>query len=76
MSVFHFAKAFKQATGQAPYQYLTAQRMLRARQLLHDRSLSVAQVAGSVGLSPSHFTVVFSRQMGMTPTKFRDVLYP
>jgi AraC family transcriptional regulator len=74
MSLFHFAKAFKQATGQAPHQYLTAQRMLQARALLHDRKLSVGQVAGSVGLSHSHFTDVFRRQMGMTPTKFRDVL--
>jgi AraC family transcriptional regulator len=75
MSLFHFAKAFKQATGLAPHQYLTAQRMLLARALLHDRRLSIGQVAGVVGLSHSHFTVVFRRQMGMTPTKFRDVLY-
>jgi AraC family transcriptional regulator len=75
MSLFHFAKAFKQATGQAPHQFLTAQRMLQARVLLHDKTLSIAQVAGGVGLSPSHFTVVFRRQLGMTPTKFRDVLY-
>jgi AraC family transcriptional regulator len=75
MSLFHFAKAFKQSTGQAPHQYLTAQRMLRARELLHDKRFSIGDVAGSVGLSHSHFTAVFRRQMGMTPTKFRDVLY-
>jgi AraC family transcriptional regulator len=75
MSLFHFAKAFKQATGQAPHQYLTEQRLLRARALLHNKRLSVSQIAGSVGLSHSHFTTVFRRQMGMTPTKFRDVLY-
>jgi AraC family transcriptional regulator len=74
MSLFHFAKAFKQATGQAPHQYLTAQRMLRARVLLHDKGLAIAHVAEAVGLSHSHFTAVFRRQMGMTPTKFRDVL--
>jgi AraC family transcriptional regulator len=75
MSVFHFAKAFKQATGQAPHQYLTALRMLQARALLHDRSLPVAQVARLVGLSHSHFTAVFRRQMRMSPSQFRDVLY-
>ena len=75
MSLFHFAKAFKQATGQAPHQYLTAQRMLRARALLHDKRFSIGDVAGSIGLSHSHFTAIFRRQMGMTPTKFRDVLY-
>jgi AraC family transcriptional regulator len=74
MSLFHFAKAFKRATGQAPHQYLTAQRMLQARALLHDGRLSISEIAGSVGLSHSHFTAIFRRQMGMTPTKFRDVL--
>jgi AraC family transcriptional regulator len=74
MSLFHFAKAFKQATGQAPHQYLTAQRILQARALLHRNTLSVSVIAGLVGLSHSHFTAVFRRQMGMTPRQFRDVL--
>lgn len=75
MSLFHFAKAFKQATGRTPHQYLTAQRLLHARALLHDGSLSIGEIARSVGLSHSHFTVVFARQLGMTPSKFRDVLH-
>jgi AraC family transcriptional regulator len=75
MSLFHFAKVFKQATGRTPHQYLTAQRLLHARALLHDGSLSIGEIARSVGLSHSHFTVVFTRQLGMTPSKFRDVLH-
>jgi AraC family transcriptional regulator len=75
MSLFHLAKAFKQATGRTPHQYLTAQRLLHARALLHDGSFSIGQIARSVGLSHSHFTVVFTRQLGMTPTKFRAVLH-
>lgn len=75
MSLFHFAKAFKQATGQTPHQYLTQQRMLQARALLHDGNLSIGQIAKAVGLSHSHFTAIFARQMGMTPSKFRDVLH-
>jgi AraC family transcriptional regulator len=74
MSLFHFAKAFKQATGQAPHQYLTTQRLLAARTLLHDKRLSIGEIAGSVGLSHAHFTAVFRQQMGMTPREFRDVL--
>jgi AraC family transcriptional regulator len=74
MSLFHFAKSFKQATGRTPHQYLTAQRLLRARALLHDASFSIGEIARMVGLSHSHFTVVFTRQLGMTPSKFRDVL--
>jgi AraC family transcriptional regulator len=75
MSLFHFAKAFRQATGQAPHQYLTVQRLLQARALLHDEGLSIAEVASSVGLSHSRFTAVFTRRMGMTPSAFRGVLY-
>src|SRR5262249_43171902 len=74
MSLFHFAKAFKQQTGQSPHQYLTAQRLLRARTLLHARRVAIGQIARSVGLSHAHFTAVFTRHLGMTPTKFRDVL--
>ena len=74
MSLFHFAKAFKQTTGRTPHQFLTGQRLLHARSLLHDGRLSIGQIARAVGLSHSHFTAVFARQMGMTPSKFRDVL--
>ncbi len=76
MSLFHFAKAFKQATGRTPHQYVIEQRVRHARALLHDASLSIGQVASAVGFSHSHFTAVFARHMGMTPRKFRDVLYP
>jgi AraC family transcriptional regulator len=75
MSLFHFAKAFKQATGQTPHRYLTVRRLLQARALLHDGTLSIGEIARSIGLSHSHFTVVFRRQMGMTPSEFRDVLH-
>jgi AraC family transcriptional regulator len=74
MSLFHFAKAFKQTTGRTPHQFLTDQRLLHARSLLHDGRLSIGQIASRVGLSHSHFTAVFARQLGMTPSKFRDVL--
>jgi AraC family transcriptional regulator len=74
MSLFHFAKAFRQTTGRTPHQFLTEQRLLQARSLLHDRSLSIGQIAKAVGLSHSHFTAVFGREMRMTPSEFRDVL--
>ena len=74
MSLFHFAKAFKQATGQSPYQYVKEQRLRHARALLHG-SMSIGEVAKAVGFSHSYFTAAFARRMGMTPSKFRDVLH-
>ncbi len=74
MSVFHFARGFKQATGVPPHRYLTEQRLAEARTLLHKPSLSISEVARAVGFTHSHFTVLFSKRMGMTPTRFREVL--
>jgi AraC family transcriptional regulator len=74
MSLFHFAKVFKRATGKSPHQYLTERRILQARSLLHDGRLSVGEVASAVGLSQNRFGIVFKRLMGMTPSKFREVL--
>lgn len=74
MTVFHFAKAFRGATGRAPHQYLIERRILRARTLLHDLSLSIRDVANAIGFTHSYFTRIFARHMGMTPTAFRDLL--
>ena len=74
MSKFHFAKAFRQATGCAPHRYLTEHRILRGRTLLHDRSLSIRHIASAIGFTHSHFTRLFTRHMGMTPTAFRELL--
>jgi AraC family transcriptional regulator len=74
MSLFHFAKAFKFATGLSPYKYVKEQRLRYARTLLHDDRLSIRQVASAVGLSPRYFTIEFKQRMGMTPRKFRQVL--
>jgi len=75
MSLFHFAKSFKQATGHSPHQYLRAQRLSQARTLLHDATLSIGEIANAVGFTHSYFTAVFTKHMRMTPSKFREVLH-
>jgi AraC family transcriptional regulator len=74
MSLYHFAKSFKQTTGCPPHRYVTEQRLRQARVLLHDATLPIGDVAKAVGFSHCRFAVLFARYMGMTPTKFRDVL--
>jgi AraC family transcriptional regulator len=72
MSPFHFARLFKQATGQAPHAYLTARRVERAKELLSDACLPLIHVAANVGFqTQGHFTEVFRRHAGMTPRHFR-----
>jgi AraC family transcriptional regulator len=74
MTLFHFAKAFRDTTGLAPHQYVTQRRLLEARTLLHDDSLSIGAIAAAVGFTHSSFTRLFTRHMGMTPTTFRKLL--
>lgn len=72
MSPFHFARMFKQATGQSPHAYLTLRRVERAKQLLRDSRLALIEVASSVGFqTQGHFTEVFHRYAGLTPRHFR-----
>jgi AraC family transcriptional regulator len=73
MSPFHFARAFKAATGQPPHRYLTQRRMERAKILLSVTRLPVAEVANRVGFSnQSHFSAQFRRATGTTPKGYRE----
>ena len=48
LSPFHFARAFKAATGEAPHRYLTDRRIGRARALLADGRLPLGEIAERV----------------------------
>jgi AraC family transcriptional regulator len=73
LSVYHFARRFKAATGLPPHQYVIARRVERARQLLQGRSdVSLAEIAALAGFSDqSQFTHHFKRLLGVTPGQFR-----
>ncbi len=72
MSQFHFARAFKAATGETPHKYLIQRRMERAKVLLTVTQLAIAEVAYRVGFSnQSHFTTHFRKATGVTPKDYR-----
>lgn len=72
MSGYHFARSFKKSMGLTPHQYLLQCRIDRARELLSQTQLSVAQVALAVGYgSVSHFSTLFRRITGFTPISYR-----
>jgi AraC family transcriptional regulator len=72
MSPYHFARMFKQSTGQAPHLYITWQRMDRAKDLLAQTTLPLAEVAKRVGYrTQAHFTGVFHERVGITPRAYR-----
>ncbi len=72
MSPHHFARSFKAATGLSPHQYVVHQRVDRAKALLSDTDLTLAQVARAVGFSSdSHLSSHVRRLLGVPPGALR-----
>jgi AraC family transcriptional regulator len=73
LSVYHFARQFKAATGLPPHQYVIARRVERAKQLLQAGiDLTLADVAVEAGFSDqSQLSNHFKRLVGVTPGQFR-----
>ncbi len=72
LSAFHFARSFRATTGMPPHAFVTAHRLMVARDLLLRDGTSVAEVAFSVGFSNvSHFRRLFRQRYGLTPADLR-----
>jgi AraC family transcriptional regulator len=75
ISPFHFSRSFKLATGLAPYQYVLARRLERAKNLLLTTTLSVREIGWSLGVdNVSHFRRKFIEQFGVRPNEMRPQL--
>ncbi|MDD4870279.1 MAG: AraC family transcriptional regulator [Kiritimatiellae bacterium] len=72
MAPNYFHRKFKELFGVTPFNYMLAQRLNKARHLLASSTLSIKEVAETVGYdNPLYFTRVFSSQMHMTPSEYR-----
>ena len=71
-SKFYFARAFKDAYGETPANYLTRRRVERAKDLLRSANLTVTEVCKVVGFtSLGSFSSRFSELVGMSPSAFQ-----
>lgn len=71
-SKFHFARAFKDAYGETPANYLTRRRVERAKDLLRSANLTVTEVCMFVGFSSlGSFSTRFSELVGLSPSAFQ-----
>ncbi len=66
------ARIFRAATGRSVVQRLTELRVVSAKSLLLESTLSIGQIAGEVGIiSFSHFARTFKSQVGLSPGDYR-----
>lgn len=73
MSPYHFARLFKRSTGVSPHRFLVQRRIEQAMALLAAQTLSIAEIARSVGFrTPNHFTTTFRHVTGITPSAYRS----
>lgn len=74
-SPFNFARIFNQQTGLPVHRYLTLLRLRASLELIAPPSADLTTVALDLGFSShSHFTDVFRREFGETPSDFRRKL--
>lgn len=72
LSVSYFSRAFKESTGNSPYQWLLALRVETAQSLLENSQVPLAEVADMCGFADqSHFSRVFVRMLGKSPGAWR-----
>ncbi|MBD2463141.1 helix-turn-helix transcriptional regulator [Oscillatoria sp. FACHB-1407] len=72
ISQYYFSHLFKQAMGVSPYQYVLQQRVERAKQLLKETDLSIADIALECGFAnQNHLAKHFRSLVGMSPKAYR-----
>ncbi len=72
-SPYHFSRAFRRATGFSPYRYVIHRRIDRAKALLQNTRLPLADIAAQCGFnSQRQFAAMFKQVTGVSPARFRQ----
>jgi len=68
----HFARAFSQSTGQAPYQFVLTLRLQEVKRLVLKGGVSLGEISKLAGFSsPSHMTATMHRMWAITPGELK-----
>ncbi|MFZ6770602.1 helix-turn-helix domain-containing protein [Undibacterium sp. Di26W] len=72
MPLLRFLRSFTHATGSTPHTYITERRLQRARRLLRNSNLSIANIAMDCGFAhQSHLGSHFQSSLGVSPQQYR-----
>lgn len=73
ISTDHFSRIFRRVIGMGASQYIQTKRVERAQTLLLTSSLSIKEIAETVGIpNLSQFSKLFSKETGHSPREYRQ----
>ncbi len=73
ISPYYFSKLFKEESGENFIEYLTNLRIKRAKNLLRHSDMNMKNICAKIGYSdPNYFSRIFKKQVGVTPTEYRE----
>lgn len=76
LSQSQFSRNFKKQKGTSPYEYLLSVRLTKSKELLKNTSLPISEIAYRTGFaSDSNFIYFFKKEEGISPLKFRNILF-
>ena len=72
LSAGHFTRAFRATVGESPHAHLVRRRIDRAKELMLETDLPLADIAFDCGLTDqAHMTRLFNRVVGVSPGAWR-----
>jgi two-component system response regulator YesN len=72
LSKYYLSKCFKQVTGENFIDFLTEVRMEKAKELLLQKEMTVAEICYAVGFAdPNYFSRAFKKYTGISPKGFQ-----
>jgi AraC-like DNA-binding protein/mannose-6-phosphate isomerase-like protein (cupin superfamily) len=73
LSQGYYRTVFKDLTGMSPSEYVAEQRIIRAKEMLTDTSVSIDKIAESIGINDRlYFQRFFKKHTGITPSRYRE----